>query len=206
MNNIPGHVRPGGTSYVSPEGIIYCTDGKLRWVYEIDQRRKPTVLLQLLGKYVGLCAVVGALIMLVQGGTGGAPALLGSLPVVLCLLAAGALLAAVSYATHRLQNGPFVCFVFTTDEGMISRQQVKGKANKEKVTRAFAAWVGGQSQPAVRVCSLREVSFGDVHAVKVQPKKQRIRLRGKKSLTVHAEAQQFQPVLDYLMEHCPQVK
>lgn len=28
--------RPGGTSYVSPEKIIYGTDGKCRWVYQPD--------------------------------------------------------------------------------------------------------------------------------------------------------------------------
>lgn len=201
MNHIPGHVRPGGTSYVSPEGIIYCTDGKLRWVYEIDQRKCPTVLLGLLWKYVAAALVVGALFLRLPPDAGIVTIVMAQLS----LIGVAAALALVMFGVRLLETGRYVCLVYTLDEQTVSCQQVKGKARKEKVTHAFAVWVGGQSQPAVRVCSLRETPLGDVRAVEAEPKKQRIRLRGKKSLALRVETQQFQPVLDYLKAYCPQV-
>lgn len=201
MKNIPKYVRPGGTSYVSPEGVIFCTDGKVRWVYEIDQRKRPTVLWGLLGKYMNVCGAIGLLILLVQGCTGGVSAVLGGLPVALAVLGTGAVLAALSYTTHRMQNGPLVCKVFTLGADTVTCQQVKGKNDKEKVTHAFAVWVGGQSQPAVRVSSLREMRLGDVRGLAVHPTCGRIKLRGKKGVTLYADPQQVPVVLGCLKEY-----
>ena len=202
MNHIPDYVRPGGKSYVSPEGLIYCTDGKVRWVHEIDQRKTPTVLFGLLGKYVGLCAALSVLILLVQAGNGGVEALRSAVPVTLILMAAGAVFAAILYGVHLLRSGPFVCRVYTLDEQRITCQQVRGKTDREKVTHAFAVWVGGQSQPAVRVCALREADLAHVRAITANPAKNRIRLRGKNTAVVYTQSGQFQVVLDCLKERC----
>ena len=199
MSHIPGFVRPGGKPYVSPEGIVYGTDGKLRWAYEFDQRKQPTVLWAKLRKYVSLCAVVGALILLLQVGTGGVAALPGALVVLLGLLAAGAVVAGIGFGVHLLENGPIVCLLFTLDEESVSCQQVKGKTDKEKVTHAFAEWVGGQSQPSLRVCSQRSVRLNQVKSLAADPERNCIRLRGaKRAPVVYAEPQQFQVVLDKL--------
>lgn len=207
MNNIPSFVRPGGKAYVNPEGIIYGTDGKLRWAYQFDQRKKPTLLLAMLRKDVSLCVAVGVLILLLKISTDGLAALRSSLPVLLGLIAVGALVAVASFGLHLLQDGPLVCLLFTMDEHTLSCQQVKGRADKETVTHAFAAWVGGQSQPSLRVCGLRTVKLSDVTAVVADPGRQRIRLRGGKGLnTVFAEPQQIPVVLDYLQQHGSQVK
>lgn len=206
MNDIPGYVRPGGRAYVSPEGIVYGTDGKLRWAYEFDQRKKPTVLVSLLWKYMWIFAAVGVLAALVQVGADGMQALTGALLVLLGAIVAGAAVAAVLFGVHLLQNGPVVCLLFTLDEQAISCRQVKGKTDKEKVTRAFAEWVGGQSQPSLRVCGMRTAQLAGVKELAVCPDRSCIRLRGTKSPAVFAEPQQLETVLEYLRRHCPNAK
>ncbi len=207
MNNIPGFVRPGGRAYVSPEGIIYGTDGKLRWAYEFDQRKKPTVLLALLWNYVWLCAAVGLLVLLVQVSINGIEALLGSLLVVLALIGVAAVAALVMFGVRLMENGPKLCVLFTLDEDTISCQQIKGKTDKEKVTHAFAQWVGGQSQPSLRVCGQRTARLDCVKKLVADPERNHIRLQGAKGLnTVFAEQQQISTVMDYLKQHCHQVK
>lgn len=196
MNNIPGFVRPGGKAYVSPEGIVYGTDGKLRWAVEFDQRKQPTVLWAALRKYVTLGAVVGLVLLLVQGGIGGLMALLVA-------MAVGAAAAGIAFVIHRMENGPIVCLLFTLDEETVSRQQVKGKTDKEKVTRAFAEWVGGQSQPSLRVCGMQTARLDCVKEPVAEPARNRIRLRGARQVpVVYVEPQQLEPVLDRLRQSC----
>lgn len=190
--------RPGQTAYVSPEGIIYCTDGKFRWVYQIDQRKQPTVLLSLLWKLMGVGTMAGLLLLVVQMGSGG---LLRGLLVTLALAAAGAAVAAAIFAFRLLKNGPFQCLLFTADEAAVSCQLVKGKMTKEKVAHAIAAWVGGQSQPALRFHDASACSFDRVSTIRPDPAHHAIRLG---TLTVLAEDAAFPLVVDYFKRMCPE--
>ncbi|MBE6957385.1 MAG: hypothetical protein E7450_08065 [Ruminococcaceae bacterium] len=206
MNNIPDYVRPGGKSYVSPEGIIYCTDGNMRWAYELDQCSRPAKLLSLLRRWIAVGAVAGVLVLGLRVATDGMAGLLSGLLVLLGLIGAGAVLALVLFGVHLLQKGRVVCLLFTLGEETVSCQQVKGTANKEKVTHEFAVWVGGQSQPALQFCELRQAELRSVRAIGADQVRHSIRLRGAKGLqTLLLEPQQFQPVLSYLQEHCPNV-
>lgn len=203
MNNSPSFVRPGGRAYVSPEGIIYGTDGKLRWVYEFDQRKKPTVWLALLWKYVAVAIVVGALFLRLPPDA----TIFTAIAAQLALIGVAVAVALIVFGVRLLENGPKLCLLFTLDENILSCQQVKGKTDKEKVTHAFAQWVGGQSQPSLRVCGLRTVRLDCVKKLVADPERNYIRLRGAKGLnTVFAERQQISIVLDYLKQHCHQVK
>lgn len=203
MNNIPGFVRPGGKAYVSPEGIVYGTDGKLRWAYEFDQRKKPTVLLALLWKYVAVALTAGVLFLWLPMETKIVTAVMAQL----VLVGVAVAVALAVFGVHLLENGPVVCLLFTMDEETLSCQRVKGKGDKETVTHAFAEWVGGQSQPSLRVCGLRTVRLGCVKKLAAHPERNRIRLRGAKGApTVFAGPQQFQTVLDWLKERCSQSK
>lgn len=193
--------RPGGTAYVSPEDIIYCTDGKFRWVYEIDQRRQPTLLLSLLWKLMTLGAIAGLLILMVRMGSHGHTIFLSGLLLTLALVTAGALVSAAIFALRLLKNGPLLCLLFTADETGVSCQQVKGKTSKDRVTHAVAAWVGGQSQPALRFHDADTCRFDGVSTIRPNPKHHTIRLGG---LAVLAEEAQFPLVLDYFKKQCPQ--
>lgn len=193
--------RPGGTAYVSPEGIIYCTDGKFRWVYEIDQRKQPTLLLSLLWKLMALGVIAGLLILVVRMSSQGHTVFFSGLLVILALVTAGALVSAAIFAFRLLKNGPFQCLLFTADEAMVTCQQVKGKMNKEKVAHAIAAWVGGQSQPALRFHDADTCRFDGVSTIHPDSRRHTIRLG---NLTVLAEEAQFSLVLDYFKKQCSQ--
>jgi len=193
--------RPGGKAHISPEGIIYCTDGKFRWVYEIDQRRHPTLLLSLLWKLMALGAVAGLLILIVRMGRHGHTILLSGLLLTAALMAAGALVSVAVFAFRLLKNGPVQCLLFTADELGVICQQVKGKTNKEKVAHAIAAWVGGQSQPALRFYDADTCRFDGVSTIRLDPKRHTIRMDG---LTILAEEAQFPLVLDYFKRQCPE--
>lgn len=195
--------RPGGKAYVSPEGIIYCTDGKYRWVYEFDQRKRPTLLLSLLWKFVSVGAIAGMLALLTRVGTGAAAPFWSGLLITLALMAAGTLVSLTVFAAHILQNGPTQCLLFTADEDMISCQQVRGKTNKEKVAHAIAAWVGGQSQPSLRFYDPNAVRLDTVTSIAPEPKHGLIRVNG---LKVYAEPEQFPLILNYLKRQCPRAK
>lgn len=192
--------RPGQTAHVSPEGIIYCTDGKFRWVYEIDQRKQPTLLLSLMWKLMALGAIAGLLILIVRMGGHGHAVFLSGLLLTLALVTAGALAAAAIFAFHLLKTGPMLCLLFTADEYTVSCQRVKGKTDKEKVTHAIAAWVGGQSQPALRFHDAAECRFDSVNTIRPDPKHHTIHLG---SLSVLAEDAPFPLVLNYFKRSCP---
>lgn len=135
---------PGASPNLSSEGIIYGTDRKCRWVYELPSRF----------------------------------ALLGDSP---------------------------RCLLFTLDETAISCQQVKGRVRKEEVTHAFAVWVGGQSQPALRFHAFEQVALAGVRRIIPNSAKNRIDLRGPGCrLRLYADSQQFNTVLEHLRGYCPQ--
>lgn len=190
--------RPGQTACVSPEGIIYCTDGKFRWVYEIDQRRHPTLFLSLLWKLMAVGVIIGLLLLPMRMGSHG---LLSGLLLTLFLAAAGAVVSAAIFAFRLLKSGPFQCLLFTADEVMVSRQLVKGRMTKEKVSHAIAAWVGGQSQPALRFHDADTCRFDRVSTIRSDQKRHTIRIG---TLTVLAEEAAFPLVLDYFKRSCPE--
>jgi len=138
MTDMRSHVRPGGSPYVSPEGIVCSTDGKLRWACETAGLRRR-------------------------------------------------------------------CLLFTLDETRVSRSQVKGKATAAEVTHAFAVWVGGQSQPALRFDPPKTLELNAVTRIIVDRTRNVIRLkRGLGSFDLLLRAQQLDAITDFLRSCCPQ--
>jgi len=141
MNYEHSHVRPGGKAYVSPEGIVHGTDGKLRWACE----------------------------------------------------------------TSLLPGLPRRCLLFTLDENRVSRCRVKGRATADEVAHAFAVWVGGQSQPALRFEPPKTLELSAVRRITADRARRRIRLgRAMGHLDLLVSPQQFEPILDLLRGNCPQ--
>ena len=138
MINGESQVRPGGSPYVSPEGIIHGTDLKYRWAYETAGLRRR-------------------------------------------------------------------CLLFTLDESRVSRCRVKGRATVDEITHAFAVWVGGQSQPALRFEPPKTLELSVVRRITVNRTRSLIRLgRAWGSVTVLVSPQQLDPILDFLRRSCPQ--
>lgn len=138
MTDIKSHVRPGGSPYVSPEGIVYGTDGKLRWACETAGLRRR-------------------------------------------------------------------CLLFTLDESRVSCSRVKGHTTVAEVTHAFAVWVGGQSQPALRFEPPKTLELSAVRRITVDRTRNVLRLkRGLGRFDLLVSPQQLDPITDFLRSCCPQ--
>ena len=178
-------VRPGGTAYVSPEGIVHSTDGKYRWAYEVDRWMDGSQWVAGVGKYALIGAVLGVLT---------------TFEVFVALTALGAVL----HVWNILTEGRKRCVLFTMDEGMVSRQQVKGKADKEKVLHTVAAWVGGQSNPSLQFEQPVETVFSGVRRVVADRARGQFRLSGTSGKNrIDVEDAQFDFVLGQLKQVCP---
>lgn len=96
------------------------------------------------------------------------------------------------------------CTLFTMDESSVSSRRVKGRVSKDEVIHAFAVWVGGQSQPALRFHPPKQMELATVRRILVWPGKNRIMLRCRfGGLTLQMETAQQEVILDYLSHHCP---
>lgn len=137
MNQLPG-IRPGGSSIVTPEGIVCGTDAKYRWACETAGLRRR-------------------------------------------------------------------CLLFTLDQNRVSCCRVKSRATAEEVTHAFAVWVGGQSQPALRFEPPKILELSAVRSIAADRTRGQIRLGRKwSSLILLVSPQQLDPILDFLRRNCPQ--
>ena len=97
------------------------------------------------------------------------------------------------------------CLLFTLDESRVSRCRVKGRATVDEITHAFAVWVGGQSQPALRFEPPKTMELSAVRRITVNRTRSLIRLgRAWGSFTVLVSPQQLDPILDFLRRSCPQ--
>ena len=97
------------------------------------------------------------------------------------------------------------CLLFTLDEGRISCSRAKGHATVDQVTHAFAVWVGGQSQPALRFQPPKTLELRAVRRITAHPARNLIALKsGLSTFPILVSPQQFDPILDFLRLHCPQ--
>ena len=110
-----------------------------------------------------------------------------------------------AYETAPLPGLRRRCLLFTMDESRVSRCRVKGHATAKEVTHAFAVWVGGQSQPALRFEPPKILELSAVRSIAADPTRGQIRL-GRKwgSLLLLVSPQQLDPILDFLRRNCPQ--
>ena len=97
------------------------------------------------------------------------------------------------------------CLLFTLDKSRISRSRVKGRATADEVTHAFAVWVGGQSQPALRFDPPKTLELSAVRRIIPNPARNLILLKvGLSRFSILVNPQQLDPILDFLRRNCPQ--
>lgn len=178
-------VRPGGTAYVSPEGIVHSTDGKYRWVHEQDRWTDAVAWAVGVGKYALIGAVAGALT---------------AVEVFVALTALGAVL----HVWHILTEGRKRCVLFTLDGETVSRRQVKGKSDKDKVLHTVSVWVGGQSNPSLKFEHPVETALSGVRTIVADRARGQFRLSGTSGRNcIRVEDVQFDFVLEQLKQCCP---
>jgi len=199
--------RPGQKAYVSPEGIIHSTDGKYRWVHEENRWKDRCAMAVSAGRLAGIGAGIGLVILLFRLNEGLASAVLSGIPLMLGLALGGAFLAMAAYVVGALLQGGSCCTLYTMDEVSVSRQQVNGRADKQKVVRVVSEWVGGQSYPELTFKKAEQARFEEVRSIRMDRKRSCIRLGGTYACDkLWAEPQQVDFLLECLKRHCPQAK
>jgi hypothetical protein len=132
---------------------------------------------------------------------------LGGLPFLLGLTAAGALLALAVFACLALSPAGVYCVVFAMDENMVCQQRVIDRVGKQKVADIIAEWVGGQSQPFLRFQPVIGSEFETVRSIRANSERDLILIRDAAGTNrIYLERQQFEPVLNYMIQHCPKAK
>lgn len=207
MLNSESGVMPGQKAYVSPEGIIRSTDGKLRWVCRLNRWADTTKLAAKLKKYICVGAILGIIPVLSDFGVGLSAGLSAALRFVPAFAACGALLALLRHGADSLSNGGTCCVLFTMDETMVRRQQVKGKADRDAVAHTVAVWTGGQSQPSLRFEEPIESRFDSIKTIVPDRGRNLLRIKSRAGVNrICVEPGQFDVVLDWLGQHCPQAE
>ena len=199
--------RPGQKAYVSPEGIIWSTDGKLRWVCRLNKWEDTAKLAAKLKKYICAGVLLGIVPTLSDFGSGLSAGLVAVLRFVPAFAACAALLALLRHALDCLSDGGSCCVLFTMDETVVRRQQVKGRADKEAVAHTVAVWAGGQSQPSLRFEKPTETHFAGVRCIMPDRERNLLRIKGVAGTNrICVDSEQFDFVLDWLKKHCPQAE
>jgi len=200
------------TRLVSP-GITLGADGAMRWVYELNMWRNPTVLITV-WKVLMLSALLPALLVgflrLVDGD--GAGAAVGS------FLQIGALVAVIvtalmllAYPLVALINGGRYCVIFEMDQTGIRHIHLRRQFRRNQALAMLTVLAGalsGSAQTAgagLLAATRRSLytAFSDVRAVESVPHRQVIHLATRLSRNqVYAAPADFDFVLRHIAAHC----
>ncbi|MBO5339409.1 MAG: hypothetical protein J6A62_00190 [Oscillospiraceae bacterium] len=207
MLNTDHATCPGQKAHVSPEGIIWSTDGKLRWVCRLNKWADTSKLTAKLKKYFCVGVLLGIVPALSDFGDGLSAGLSAVLRFVPAFAVCGALLVLLRHGMECLSDGGSCCVLVTMDETMIRRQQVKGKADRDAVAHTVAVWAGGQSQPSLRFEEPIESRFDSIKTIVPDRGRNLLRIKsGARVNRICVESEQFDFVLDWLKKHCPQAE
>ena len=200
------------TRLVSP-GVTLGLDGVLRWVYELNMWRNPTVLITV-WKVLLLSALAPALLVAVLAvfDGDGISAALGIFWQIFGLLAAvvtGLML--LAYPLVAIINGGKYCVIFEMDASGIRHIQMQSQSQRNQVLAAITLLAGAMSGSAQAagagvLAGARKsmyTAFRDVRSVRVIEKRHVIYLASKLAQNqVYAEPADFAFVLQHITAHC----
>ena len=199
--------RPGQKARVAENGIIHGTDGKYRWIYEVNQWSDPGALVRSVLKFSAMGLGFGLLFLLLPLVSGTFQSVTQNLPLLLTLTAAGALAGLIIHLSRILILGKCYCILFTMDANVIRSQQVDGRCTKQKAVRVISEWVGGQSYPELQFKQPVVSDFSRVGRVRSIPKRNTILVCCSANVhPIYVEPQQLDFVLEHLKTHCPDAK
>lgn len=200
------------------ENITMCTDGKYRWVYELNLYKNPAII-----KEVGRVMLISLVIVLVLisgfqiiDGIGTlAERLLFVAELAGILIVILVVITILGYLLYSYMMGGTYCALFEMDEnGVCNKAQEKHikKAELISAITVIAGLAGGR--PGVvgtgMLASARTsmyTRFDSVKELEILPKQHLIRLNEKLSRNqVYAEDEDFAFVADYLKAHCKYAK
>ena len=200
------------------ENITMCTDGKYRWVYELNLYKNPAII-----KEVGRVMLISLVIVLalifgfqmIDGIGTFAEKLQFVAELAGILVAILLVITVLGYLLYSYMMGGTYCALFEMDEnGVCNKAQEKHikKAELISAITVIAGLAGGR--PGVigtgMLASARTsmyTSFDDVRELEILPGQHLIRLNEKLSRNqVYAEDEDFTFVADYIRSRCRNAK
>jgi hypothetical protein len=210
------HNDGNGTLPRPSPNILLGQDGKLRWLYELNLYKNPTILMMIWKIFFFIFVGMFVLLMLVQAGDGLADAFRGLAPVFLGMILGMGLLSTVTYYVYALLMGGKYCVVFEMDEKGVKHTQMPKQFKRGQAIGLITALAGAATGnltaigTGILAGTKNETysKFKQVTSVKGSPKRGVIKVNSKDMVhnQVYAEAADFDFVLNYIHEHVRQAK
>nr|WP_321303281.1 hypothetical protein [uncultured Trichococcus sp.] len=192
-------------------GVLVSEDSVLRWVYELDMWRNPTVLVTV-WKIFGMCSLLPGLIVFFGSiNEGIEAALFNFLKVASIMFGIMTVLVFFAYAVLAAIYGGKYCVAFEMDKDGVRHIQMKKQFEKGQLMAMLAIVAGlATGNAAAAAAGLNAASmqsqysqFNKVKSIVVNEKRQVIYVN--QTLIhnqVYADPGYFTVVLDYILKHC----
>ena len=205
-------------SIYESENITMCTDGKYRWVYELNLYKNPAII-----KEVGRVILISLVIVLalifgfemIDGIGTFAEKLQYVAELAGILLAIFLVITVLGYLLYSYMMGGTYCALFEMDENGVCNKAQEKHIKKAELISAITVIAGiASGRPGVvgtgMLASARTsmyTRFDSVKELEILPKQHLIRLNEKLSRNqVYAEDEDFAFVADYIRTRCRNAK
>jgi len=194
--------------------IKHCNDGKLRWVYDLNLYKNPTILFLVLKIFFWICFGIWLLIVILElFNSFNVWSNIWKLTKFAVILTAGWLLfCTVCYYLYALVMGGNYCVLFEMDNEGIMHKQMRNGVKRAKILGAITAMGGiatgnyntmGAGILAATKSSMYS-SFKGVKSIEVFRSRNVIKVNSSLNYNqVYAENKDFDFVLDYILKRIP---
>ena len=191
-----------------------CTDGKYRWIYELDMLKNPSILFLLFKIFGGIIAGIGGFIALLGLFEGeGLQALLHAVQIIIIMSAIFFFLILVGYLlVAAMYRGKYVVMFEMDHEGILHRQmnqQVKqAKALGWLTALAGAATGSATAAGSGILAATKTASYSTcsaVKSVKAYPRRHLIKVNEPFCKNQVYVDDDFDFVYSFILSHCPKI-
>lgn len=197
------------------QGIQLCTDGKYRWIHEMNLWKNPTIVILLCKVFFWIAIGMWVFAFIVNLCHNGWEweSLVEAMMVPLIVMGVFAFIVPFAYVIVALINGGKFIYLYEMDEKGVLQRQLKAETSKAIAWIAAMAGLGTGNLSmagagiAAATSTTLYITFGSVKSIKPKPKHNVIHIRETLTLyQVYVNAAEFDFVLDYIRAHSPKVK
>jgi len=207
-------VQQPSNPQVSP-GVVMGGDGILRWAYEINMWKNPTLVITI-WKVLLLAALVPALLVFflnLGDGIGAAVLAFVKITAIVAAIVTGLMLCA--YPLVAMINGGKYCVIFEMDDQSVKHIQMQKQFKKSQVLSMIVTLAGVmagniQATAAGMLAGSKQSSlssFGKVKSITVNEKRHVIYVNENLSRNqVYADSSDFSFIREYIISRCKKAK
>ena len=205
-------------AFYQSNNITMCTDGKYRWVYELNLYKNPAIIKEV-GRMMGIsiAIVLGLIFIFIMIDTIGSIAekLQFFLELAGILLAICLIITILGYLLYSYMMGGTYCALFEMDENGICNKAQEKHIKKAELISAISVIAGiASGRPGVVGTGMLSAArtsmytrFDSVKELEVLPKQHLIRVNETLNRNqVYAEDEDFAFVANYIKERCRNAK